>query len=230
MKKILLLLAFAPITKTIRGRLYSLFYKDIASDFKIGFGSIIDAKTIKIASGVAIGNMVRMKYLDELIVGQGSSIGSSTIVCGAEEHNKFSERKLIVGEHTNILCSHYFDVVAPIIIGDYVTIAGKWTQFYTHSFDLERNRCDGAIHIGNHVYIGAGCLINLGVSVCDEVVLQGGTCVNHSIDEPGVYMSNTFLRRGSVREYSQMFAENECKILDGGKRVFLKNRESIRNE
>ena len=201
----MLLLAFLPMTASFRGKLYSVFCRNIEKGFRIGFGSMIDAKSIRIGKNVTIGNMVRIKYLDELRIGEESSIGSSTIVCGAYEQNKFADRILSVGSHSNILCSHYFDVVAPIIIGDYVTIAGKWTQFYTHSFDLQGDRCDGSIRVGNHVYIGAGCLINLGVQICDETVLQGGTCANHDIKEPGVYMSNTFIRRGSVREYKELF-------------------------
>lgn len=166
--------------------------------------------------------MVRVKLLDLFQLGEGSGIGSSTIICGAYDYNKFSERNFICGKNVGFLCSHYFDVVAPVILGDNVTIAGKWTQFYTHSFDLVPNRLDGSISIGNNVYIGAGSLVNLGVHICDNVVVQGGTCVNKNIEEPGVYMSNTFMRRGDVHRYDELFKENQNTNLKAGIKVYLK--------
>ena len=158
--------------------------------------------------------------MDSFEVGEDSSIGSSTVVCGAFESRKILDRNLVIGQKTNILSSHYFDVVAPVTIGDNVTIAGRLTQFYTHSFDLESCRVDAPITVGNDVYIGAGCLINLGVTICGHVVLQGGTCVNKSITEPGVYASNTFYKRGEVRKYEDLF--EICKTSDNGQKVYIK--------
>lgn len=223
------LLAFVPITSRCRGRIYHVlaklgYWSSIGKNFRIGFGSYIDATNIVVADSVTIGNMVRVKLLDLFQMSEGSRIGSSTIICGAYNHNKFSERNFICGKNVGILCSHYFDVVAPIVIGDNVTIAGKWTQFYTHSFDLVPNRLDGSISVGNNVYIGAGSLINLGVHICDNVVIQGGTCVNKSIEEPGVYMSNTFMRRGDVHRYDELFKDNKNVDLQTGIKVFLKDR------
>lgn len=220
-----ILLAFLPLPASVRGKTYRIFKNKnskFGQNFRIGFGSYIDADKIQIGDNVTLGNMVRVKLLDRFELGNDSSIGSSTIICGAYEHNKFAERAFVCGTKVGILCSHYFDVVAPIVIGNNVTIAGKWTQFYTHSFDLVPNRLDGSIVIGNNVYIGAGCLINLGVHVCDNVVLQGGTCVNKSIEESGVYASNTFIKRGEVRKYEEIFSGCPGKELETGVKVFLK--------
>ena len=169
------LIAFLPITSRARGAIYRLLNpQTISKGFLIGFGSYIDAKKILIGNDVNIGNMTKVKLMDCFKIGNQTTIGSHNIFCGALEQDKCLERNFTVGNNTNILYSHYFDVVAPISIGDNVKIAGKWTQFYTHSFDLSGNRLDGAINVGNNVYIGAGSLINLGVDICDDVVLQGG--------------------------------------------------------
>ncbi len=220
------IIAVLPIPSNIRGKLYRLIGKKgnrlVGKNFRIGFGSYIDSSKIEIGDDVIIGNMVRIKYLDRFVMGKGSGIGSSTIICGAYDFNKVSERDFICGDNVGILCSHYFDVVAPIRIGNDVTIAGKWTQFYTHSFDLIPDRLDGGITIGNHVYIGAASLINLGVNICDNVVVQGGTCVNKDITEPGVYASQTFYKRGEVRNYAELFADMDCKKLEAGVRVYVK--------
>ena len=227
MLKLIKILALVPVSAKVRGTIYRCIFNHRANskiglNFKIGFGSYIDSKDINIGKDVSIGNMVRVKFLDSFQLGEKVSIGSSTIICGAFDINKAGNRSFSCGNFTEVLCSHYFDVVAPITIGNHVTIAGKWTQFYTHSFDLMHNRLDGSISIGNHVYIGSGCLINLGVDICDNVVLQGGTCVNKSISEEGVYMSNMFLKRGSVHEYSELYHENQMITLKDGTKVYMK--------
>jgi acetyltransferase-like isoleucine patch superfamily enzyme len=123
------LVAFLPITSSMRGNLYRLNKNNkIGKNFRTGFGSYVESAKIDIADDVSIGNQVK------------------------------------------ILCSHYFDVVAPITIEDKVTIAGKWIQIYTHSFDVTGNRLDGEIYIGKNVYIGAGCIINLGVTILVKAV------------------------------------------------------------
>ncbi len=220
-KKFAIIMSVLPISSSCRGSLYRVFcHKKIGKGFKIGFGSYIDSREILVDKNVCIGNLVRIKQLDRFELGENSSIGSSTVICGAYEINKFAEREFVCGRNVGILCSHYFDVVSPIIIGDYVTIAGKWTQFYTHSFDLAPNRLDGGIHIGNHVYIGAASLINLGVNICDNVVIQGGCCVNKDINEPGVYASQKIYKRGEVRDYADLFSELPSKVLETDIRVF----------
>jgi acetyltransferase-like isoleucine patch superfamily enzyme len=219
--KVAKLFSILPISSSIRGMLYKFFsHGQIGKKFKIGFGSYIDSRKIEIGDNASIGNMVRVKLLDRFKMGNGSSIGSSTIICGAYDFNKFQERQFICGDNVGILCSHYFDVVAPVIIGNDVTIAGKWTQFYTHSFDLVPNRLDGGIRIGNNVYIGAASLINLGVTVCDNVVIQGGCVVNKDIAEPGVYASQTIYKRGDVRCYAELFSDKPSKLLETGITVY----------
>ena len=77
-----------------------------------------------------------------------------------------------------------------------------------------RYSADGGITVGNHVYIGAASLINLGVNICDNVVVQGGTCVNKDITEPGVYASQTFYKKGEVRIYKELLEDRDCMNLE----------------
>jgi acetyltransferase-like isoleucine patch superfamily enzyme len=215
-----IIISFLPISKKVRGKIYSVF-GEVDRNFSIGFGSYIDSNSIVINESCCIGNLVRIKLLDTFVMGYNSTIGSNTVICGAKESNKVKKRSFKIGENTNILCSHYFDVVAPIELGNKVTIAGKWSQFYTHSFDIFGNRIDGRISLGNNIYIGAGCIINLGVKICDQVVLQSGTIVNHSINESGVYTSNHFSKRGEVRDFTQSNIYEKFK-LENGKVVLVK--------
>ena len=218
------LLSIMPLSSSFRGTIYRLFNRkgNIGKGFRIGFGSYIDSNIVKIGDNVSIGNLVRIKCLDRFEVGVNTSIGSSTVICGAKEEEKFLNRDFICGSNVGILCSHYFDVVAPIVIGNDVVIAGNRTQFYTHSDDLSGNRLDGGINIGNHVYIGAASLINLGVTICDNVVIQGGCCVNKDINKSGVYASQTIYRRGNIRNYSELFIDRDSKVINTGARVYSK--------
>lgn len=223
MKWIFFLVTLLPITPTFRGKILRLFFHNcIGKSFSIGFFCFIDSKNIKIGNNVCVGNCVRIKYLDALTIGDNSSIGSSTVVCGAYDNLKYHDRDLYIGDNCKILSSHYFDVVAPISIGNRVVIAGKWTQFYTHSFDLNGDRLDGPISIGDNVYIGAGSIINLGVNISSNIVIQGGTCVNGSIYESGVYTSISFKKRGEVREYDDLFKDASSTVFSDGKKAYYR--------
>lgn len=209
MKKLFVfLIAFFPVSAKIRAFLYNLLpaYR-ISSTAKIGFGTTINVGECVIQGNVRIGKLVRIKNIDYFSVGDNSLVNSSCMFCGPVEQLKHDVRKVVIGREANIQCGHYFDVVSPITMGDSVVIAGKGTQFFTHSFDIEGNRLDGAILIGNRVYIGTGSIINLGVQICDNTVLQAGTVLNETISESGVYGTNQLYRKGNIRRYDELFQE-----------------------
>ena len=222
MKKLyILILAVLPLPGKVRGGLYRLLYPDrIGRDFEIGWLSFIFCKEISIGTGVHIKRNVKIRNLDVLKIGDGCEIGSGCEIHGVPDNIQFQKRVFEVGNNTGIGSSHYFDVAAPIQIGSHVIIAGFQSQFFTHSFDLNSDRMDGGIRIGNHVYIGTRCLVTPGVAICSQVVITGMTTVNKSISETGVYSSSTLFRRGSVREYKQMLAHCEAKVLSTGQTAF----------
>ena len=204
-KLIVLFIAFFPFTGKMRAKIYGMFQKyHIAKNVSIGFGTVINCGALEIGQGSTIGNLVRIKNIDCMKIGEKSLVNSSCMFCGPIEALKTYQRDVSIGHHANIQCGHYFDVVAPITMKDYVTIAGKGTQMFTHSFDIEGNRLDGAIEIENHVYIGSSCIINLGVQIGNNIVLQAGTVVNKSIEESGVYASQNLVKKGNIHSYSEI--------------------------
>lgn len=72
-----------------------------------------------------------------------------------------------------------------------------------------------------------GSLIDRGVHICDNVVIQGGICVNKNIEESGVHMRNTFMRREDVWNCEELFENKKIKNLERGIKVFLDNNEKI---
>lgn len=204
-KLIILLIAFLPVTGKMRAKIYGLLPKyDISRNVSIGFGTVINCNTLEIGSHSIIGNLVRVKNIDHLKIGNRSLVNSSCMFCGPIEALKTFQRDVSIGDYANIQCGHYFDVVAPITMKNYVTIAGKGTQMFTHSFDIEGNRLDGAITIEEHVYVGSCCIVNLGVHIGERIVLQAGTVVNKSIEESGVYASQNLIKRGNIHSYSEI--------------------------
>lgn len=208
-KIIIMFIAFFPFSGKMRARLYSLLpgYK-IGKYVSIGLGTILRCGRLCIGDNSVIGNLVRVKNIDKFFVGKNSLVNSSCMFCGPVDELKSFERIIEIGDCANIQCGHYFDVVAPIIIGNHVTIAGKDTQMFTHSFDVEGNRLDGAIEIGDYVYIGSRCIVNLGVSLAERVVLQAGTIVNKSIVESGVYASHVLEKKGNIHSYEEIGCYN----------------------
>lgn len=224
-KLCILFLAVFPFTGKVRGWLYRLLYSNrIGKSFEIGWMSLIFCDKVHIGTGVRIGKNVRIRNLDALSIGDGCEIGSHCEIHGVPDNIKFQKRVFEVGKHTGIGSDHYFDVAAPIQIGSGVIVAGSQSQFFTHSFDLNSDRMDGGIRIGDHVYIGTRCLITPGVEICSHVVITGMTTVNKSISEQGVYSSSTLFRRGNVREYKELLGDCESKVLSTGQTAFYKKQ------
>ena len=97
MSKAVKVFSVLPVTKRFRGKLYRLILGKrghIGKNFQIGFGSYIESKHIDVGENVVIGNLVRVKLLDFFKLGDATSIGSSTIICGTYEEKKNQDRNL----------------------------------------------------------------------------------------------------------------------------------------
>lgn len=99
--------------------------------------------------------------------------------------------KMHKGAH--IINSHLFDMTDNITLGERSVIAGSGTQFWTHSYYLNKDdrdiRVDSPIEIGNRVYIGARSCILSGVRISDNIIVGAMTCVSKSLDKEGCYVS-----------------------------------------
>jgi acetyltransferase-like isoleucine patch superfamily enzyme len=108
--------------------------------------------------------------------GEGSSIYASSYVYGALE----------VGRNVWIGPLTLLDGTGGLRIGDHSTISAG-THIYTHDTvartlsggqaEIERSE----VVIGSRVYVGAGCVVNRGVTVGDMSVVGAKSFVNRSI-------------------------------------------------
>jgi acetyltransferase-like isoleucine patch superfamily enzyme len=210
------------------------FYKsflgyEIGKNVKIGF-SFIYCEKVYIEDDVYIGhfnviynnqsfimnkNSVIKKFntfrnLKKITLEQGSVIVKNNIFMTTQNSTKFGN--FYLGPNSVITLSHYFDLVDDIYIGGNTVIAGKDSQFWTHGFDILRNRIQGSIIIENNCYIGSRVLVNLGIKVISNTQVGMGTVISKSILEPyGFWVSQQLVRKS---EHHELNESEDCYLLN----------------
>ena len=135
------LICFLP-WKLRRIVLIRCFGYKIAKSAHIGL-SFIYPKYLEMREGASIGHLNVAVHLEELILGENSSIGRQNWITGFPMSNKrhFARNakrraSLIVGKESAITKQHHLDCTDLISIGDYTTIAGYRSTFLTHAIDV----------------------------------------------------------------------------------------------
>jgi len=123
-----------------------------------------------------------------------ASIGNFNRFVNSNSELEELKSELKLGVYSNLTSKHYFDMTASIIIGSNTVIGGIGSQFWTHGFQhfnlgSVRLRVDGAISVGDGVYVGSRVLLNPNVVVGDEVSIGAGAIVGKSIKSSGLYVS-----------------------------------------
>ena len=157
----------------------------IGRNVKIGL-SFLGAGNMTIGDDVRIGNFNRFKGIPSV------DIGSDTIISNWNHFTSnrlfYSEKgrveknvnpKLVIGKHVGIAIRHYFDVQDEFYIGDFTTIAGVDSQFFTHQIDITNN-CQSAkpIHIGKYCMLGSGCKVSPGTIIQDYTIAAMGSVIH----------------------------------------------------
>jgi acetyltransferase-like isoleucine patch superfamily enzyme len=237
LKKVLLIVvAFTPFNKIRIGLYRLLFGYNISNDSYIGFGNLLDCKFCKISGGF-IGNFNSIqcnkfimhkgskirklnKFLhvntaeigeDAYIQVRNTIVGTRPATCPYKEHENF-----YIGAKSILTRRHTFDLSDTISIGEDVTFAGNGTEVWTHGFDINHIKIQGAVTIGDKGYIGSQCIISLGVKIADNVLIGAGTVVSKSITESGFYVSSHLIRKGDVQnliEHKDAVEYNGAKFI-----------------
>ncbi len=161
---------------------------------KIGHFNLIRISNISLGEQASIRRFNRMKGPLTLLMHKRAAIGNNNNVYRAESPIALGAASLTLGELAILTSKHTLDCTRSISIGDFTTISGFDTQFWTHGFYHEewgpdRIRIDGSIKIGNNVSIGTRCVINPGVEVGNAINVGGNSCLSKSIYEPGMYVA-----------------------------------------
>jgi acetyltransferase-like isoleucine patch superfamily enzyme len=167
---------------------------EMAKNSKVGHLNLIRIISLHMAEDASIRKMNRMKGPFRLKMDKQAAIGNSNSIYRGAYPITLGEAELRMGRLAIITSKHSLDCTRSISIGDYSTISGFGTQFWTHGFyhgneGAHRIRIDGSIEIGNNVSIGSKCLINPAVKIGNAINVGGNSCVSKSLLEPGMYVS-----------------------------------------
>lgn len=167
---------------------------EMKANSRIGHFNLIRIPDILLDEQASIRTFNRMKGPFELLMQKQAAIGSSNSIYRAESPIALGTATLRMGQLAIITSKHCFDCTRSIYIGDFTTISGFASQFWTHGFyhaaqGPDRIRIDGAIRIGNNVSIGARCVVNPGVEVGNSINVGSNSCISKSIYEAGMYVA-----------------------------------------
>jgi acetyltransferase-like isoleucine patch superfamily enzyme len=160
----------------------------------IGSFNILRCHRIVMREKSSIGRFNSVRGPLSVRLGEGSVLGNRNVVARSWALGRYSSGRLWLGTLSGITAGHSLDCTRSITFGDYVTLAGKASQCWTHGYIFEakgagRARIDGPIRIGNNVSIGSGCIISMGVKIVDAVTIGSLSSVSKSLLQPGLYVS-----------------------------------------
>lgn len=170
-----------------------LFGYQIHPSAKIGLSWLASEK-MSIDEGVVIGNFNRFKNIPFVKIGAYSYVSSwnhfttNSVFCSEKGRTeKKVNPQLIIGSHVGIAMRHYFDVQDEFSIGDFTTIAGVESQFFTHQIDV-KNNCQSAkpIKIGSYCMLGSGCKVSPGTTIPNYSIIALGSILHGNYKESNV--------------------------------------------
>lgn len=171
--------------------LQRLYGYEIHPTARIGL-SFFYPKKLKMGKNSKIGHFNTAVHLDEVILGEYVSIGRGNWITGfatgtTSRHFKHQPERvsiLKVGNHSAITKGHHIDCTSPIIIGNFVTIAGYNSQLLTHSINVYDNRQDSKqITIGDYCFVGTNVVVLGGASLPSYSVLGAKAMLNKQYTE-----------------------------------------------
>lgn len=171
--------------------LQKYFHYKIHPTAKIGL-SYIYPKYLEMQEGAHIGHLNIAIHLDKIIIGENSTIGRKNWITGFPTrtvskhfaHQSERQSQLIIGKESAITKNHHIDCTNSIIIGDFVTIAGYYTQMLTHSIDLKENRQNSLpIIIEDYCFISTKCILLGGSKLPNHSILAAGAVLNKNFSE-----------------------------------------------
>jgi acetyltransferase-like isoleucine patch superfamily enzyme len=161
---------------------------------RIGHFNVVQVDKILMRKESFIKTRNRIRGAMNLIMGVESVIANSNSIFRALSPITYGNGTLKLGRLALIVTKHNLDCTRSITIGDYTTIGGIRSQFWTHGYfhgpkGKERIRIDGEIIVRNNVYVGTGCIFNPGVEIAENINIGGGACISKSLQRPGMYVA-----------------------------------------
>ena len=185
----------------------------IGANVRIGFSLVfVDRRALANGARIGHGNLIRIR---RLILYEAANINRSNIFDGPlsvllasnaslGNRNKVMRAPsptvvgwgaaLVLNEGARITSDHLIDCTRSVYLGAHSILAGSGSQLWTHGYihalsGPGRYRIDGCIDIGNNVYLGSRCIVNLGVSIAPGCTIGAGAVVSKALKRSAFYVA-----------------------------------------
>lgn len=163
-------------------------------DTRIGHFNAIRVRRLVVRRRGAIGSLNWLAGSFSVILHEDAEIGARNVITRAVVAKEIGYAHLRIGRSSKITAGHKLDLLRTISFGDNSILAGLGSQLWTHGYVHEsvgsgRFRVDGAISVGNNVYIGSACVFNPGVCTADDVAIGSQCCISKDLLLPGFYVN-----------------------------------------
>jgi acetyltransferase-like isoleucine patch superfamily enzyme len=175
----------------IKGKVgFSWLYVDklVIENAYIKHFNLISVPSLHMHDGSGIKYFNRLSGSFEIVLRERSIINQFNKITGKDT------ARLTCGKNVIIGVNHFLDLTSSITIGNHSILAGLGSQVWTHGFyhskfPPKRWRVDGDVIIGKNVYIGARCILNPGITICDNATIGAGAVVSKDISVAGLYVN-----------------------------------------
>ncbi|MDO6810409.1 acyltransferase [Zobellia galactanivorans] len=186
MKKILAIVIVVFPWKLRRFLLIKIWKYKIHPTARIGLAYVYP-RYLEMEKGTRIQHFTVAVHLDALIMKENASINRSNWITGFPtnstskhfNHQKDRSSRLVMGRESSITKHHHIDCTSEIKIGNFSTIAGYYSQFLTHSVNIQECIQDSnPINIGDYCFVGTNSTILGGASLPSYSVLGAKSLLN----------------------------------------------------
>ncbi len=174
-----------PFPNFIKVFVYRKFFKyKIGKNVRIGL-SWIFVDILEIADHVIIGHLNSIKGIPLVKIGSFSIIGRGNTFTSTHEftnpkslEERSNRPELIIGSHCAVVAFHYLDIQDQFEIGDFTTISGKNSVFFSHYLNvISGAQSTKPIYIGKYCMIGSSVQFVPGARIPDYCVVGMGSVV-----------------------------------------------------
>lgn len=166
----------------------------LGKNTRIGHLNAVRTHRLVMHTESAIGNLNWISGFFSVSLAARAEIGARNVISRAAVGREVGTSQLRLGTVSKITAGHKLDLLRSIKFGNHSILAGLGSQLWTHGYIHEalehtRFRVDGAITIGDDVYIGSSCIFNPGVTVGHGVAIGSQCCVSKDLVLPGLYVN-----------------------------------------
>lgn len=190
----------------------------LGANAQIGHLNFIRVRRLIIGKSSAIGTLNWISGQFSILLHELAEIGARNVITRAKVAREIGSASFRLGRCSKITAGHKLDILRTISFGEHSILAGLgsqlWTHGYIHQSEGKRFRVDGAISIGNNVYIGSACIFNPGVRIVSDVAVGSHSCISKDLIKSGLYVNQPLrhIEQANI-EFSKSLAPVEIEGL-----------------